>query len=145
MAVETGANVKDTVLFERLFLAALAVLARVRTVLADRVATPSGTARWAAAAGRSPASIGAAARRWRAALNTLVRTRDRASGAPRRSATPSGRVASTRARVAGGHRSAVARSIQVGGSRGTVTTAAAGARCDLSYLAWRTVNPRGAG
>jgi transposase len=32
----TGANVPDTVLFERLFLAAFAVLARIRTVLADK-------------------------------------------------------------------------------------------------------------
>ncbi len=32
----TAANVNDTVLFERLFLAAFAVLARVRTVFADR-------------------------------------------------------------------------------------------------------------
>ena len=32
----TAANVNDTVLFERLFLAAFAVMARIRTVLADR-------------------------------------------------------------------------------------------------------------
>ncbi|MFC0387702.1 transposase [Muricoccus vinaceus] len=32
----TGANVPDTLLFERLFLAAFAVLARIRTVLADK-------------------------------------------------------------------------------------------------------------
>ena len=32
----TGANVPDTVLFERLFLAAFGVLARIRTVLADK-------------------------------------------------------------------------------------------------------------
>jgi transposase len=32
----TGANIPDTVLFERLFLAAFAVLARIRTVLADK-------------------------------------------------------------------------------------------------------------
>jgi transposase len=32
----TGANVNDTLLFERLFLAAFAVMARIRTVFADR-------------------------------------------------------------------------------------------------------------
>ena len=32
----TGANVNDTLVFERLFLAAFAVMARIRTVLADR-------------------------------------------------------------------------------------------------------------
>ncbi len=58
----TAANVNDTVLFERLFLAAFAVLARVRTVFADRATTPSGTVRSAAASGRSPASTGAANR-----------------------------------------------------------------------------------
>ncbi|GAC1545095.1 MAG: hypothetical protein NVS2B4_22770 [Ramlibacter sp.] len=34
--VATAANVNDTVLFERLFLAAFAVVARIRTVFADR-------------------------------------------------------------------------------------------------------------
>jgi len=34
--VATAANVNDTVVFERLFLAALAVMARIRIVLADR-------------------------------------------------------------------------------------------------------------
>jgi len=34
--VATAANVNDTVLFERLFLAALAVMARIGTVFADR-------------------------------------------------------------------------------------------------------------
>jgi len=34
--VATAANVNDTVLFERLFLAAFAVMARIRTVFADR-------------------------------------------------------------------------------------------------------------
>jgi hypothetical protein len=60
--VASAANVIDTVLFERLFLAAFAVLARVRTVFADRATTPSGTVRSAAASGRSPASTGAANR-----------------------------------------------------------------------------------
>ena len=34
--VATAANVNDTVLFERLFLAAFAVMARIGTVFADR-------------------------------------------------------------------------------------------------------------
>jgi hypothetical protein len=32
----TAANVNDTLLFERLFLAAFAVMARIRTVFADK-------------------------------------------------------------------------------------------------------------
>ena len=36
LRVATAANVNDTLVFERLFLAAFAVIARVRTVFADK-------------------------------------------------------------------------------------------------------------
>jgi hypothetical protein len=66
----TAANVNDTVVFERLFLAAFAVLARIRTVFADKslpsrrrgATTPSTIASCAGSSGPNPTSTSAASR-----------------------------------------------------------------------------------
>lgn len=67
----TAANVNDTVMFERLFLCAFAVTARIRAVTTTRGATPSVIALCAAGSAPSPAStsaVGYAGQGWEAAL-----------------------------------------------------------------------------
>ncbi len=52
----TAANVNDALAFERLFLAAFVVVARIRTVFADKGYDSSPTGTCAAPSVRSPAS-----------------------------------------------------------------------------------------
>ena len=54
--VTTAANVNDTLVFERLFLAAFAVMARIGMVFADKATTPSPIVPSAAASAPNPAS-----------------------------------------------------------------------------------------
>ncbi len=56
----TAVNVNDTLVFERLFLAAFAVMARIRTVFADKATMPSTIAISAGSSAPNPASISAA-------------------------------------------------------------------------------------
>jgi hypothetical protein len=56
----TAANVNDTLVFERLFLAAFAVMARIRTVFADKATMPSTIAISAGSSAPNPASTSGA-------------------------------------------------------------------------------------
>ena len=82
----TAANVNDTLLFERLFLSAFAVVARIATVFADKGSTPSTAATCAGRSGPSPGSTSAAGRTARASASDAGRSSAPTLGCSRTSA-----------------------------------------------------------